>query len=211
MRASATLLTSLRAVRQSLITYPNLLIVGDGTSIRCVIEDSGAENRFYLVEIKKDCFSIEIHSIDPPLYFINEALLRLISIATLLGKDYKIDLYDILTYFTQALAAQQINDYSKKFPDLSDQSLPELTLSRRIIGLLHESDTLHAEYGELNDLFLNLLAVYIIARHPSRISVEELSSETKADSVSINEAMRRLQSMGYKAVQTGKLFDLVKI
>ena len=89
----ARLLTSLDSIRDVLGRYPGFsaLKSKDADRLRYLVRGE-TDGHFYTVELGKERVSIKIHSISSPLYFADEALVRLLSTASYLGSDYEIDM-----------------------------------------------------------------------------------------------------------------------
>ena len=110
IEAKSRLVTTLKSVEGKLSCYPSMSQTGRGSTLRYALNTED-DDHFYSIEIGKSSMAICTHSSQSPLYFMHEALLRLLSMMQLLSEDYEVSANDLLPYLVAVLARQQINHY----------------------------------------------------------------------------------------------------
>jgi hypothetical protein len=216
IEVEARLLKSIGAVEEKMSNYPNLAQVGRGTRLSYIIP--GNKDCFYLLKLGKSSMALCIHSSQSPLYFMHEALLRLLSVMQMLSGEYEVSASKLLPYLIAVLARQQISHYSEMINGnnseltrrQSDQT--DITLARRISYLLKENSELSQSNVVLSSKVKALATKLILLEYGKNASVNFISKETGFEKSEVESMIAGMKEQGYKAVfKNPDRFELVRL
>ncbi|MGC8676103.1 MAG: hypothetical protein ACP5T3_01115 [Candidatus Micrarchaeia archaeon] len=202
----------LSAIASALANYPGMVQVGTGTMLKYELRpDSQNPDHFYVLEITRNSMALFTFSKSSPVYFMQEALLRLVSVLSLLDGVCTAELSGIYPYLISVLARQQLAyaeeraiDVRKPHDDLA------LLLSSRIKALLEENYALKRSGSESSQALSRVTAMLIVSRSSGLASVSELARITGQSREQILLAMAELPKLGYRAAYKNRdEFELV--
>ena len=203
MTVGTKLITSLPSIRKKLASYPHLAMVGDGSSLRYVIETEG-DSRFYVLSIAEDRFVLEIYSKSSPAYFLHEALLRMISFMALLSEDYEFDMRSMFPYLAEGLAC---NIPKPKVQSLNMDlkgSDSDILLASRINSLNRRNAQLGAALELARSKFLRVAALLLVNRYGSSLDEAEITKDSSIGKEDLESVLEAMQGLGYKAMPLGR-------
>jgi hypothetical protein len=211
LEVKSKLLTSASNMQRKLSAYPNLRQVRHGTVLGYVIEEEPGSH-FYSIELDKARASIAIYSKTTPLYFLDEAIMRFLSIMQIVSKDYEIALSDLYPYLAIALSWQRMKDMFKDEPPAERSENTDIILSKRIIGLAKENRQLNELYNMMLNKNRRLLHRLIILESTNSQSIEAIAKIAEVRRDEVESALRDIRESGYKAVRLSPdRFSLVRI
>ncbi len=209
--SNAKLLRTLSSVAKELECYPGLVRIRRGTTLAYLIGRE-AGDCFYTVELSKDAIALTIHSKASPVYYFQEALLRLLSIFSILEEFYVVDLRSIYPYLINVLGASQLgNLVDKSDKDGSRWSGIESILAKRINSLLSQNAALQGSLEEKERKLDLLLSRFIIAKYGGTVDLDTAAKDIHVESTDIEKAIKNMESLGYKGVRVGeRRFSLMR-
>lgn len=210
MPISAKLLTRLSSVRTKLKSYPGIKLVRNGEVVKYLISDEDDE-RFYTIEFSKDRIVTTVYSGISPLYYMQEAILRTLSILSIIGECYQIDVKSLYPYLINLLANQQVGALER--PILQEEQPrngSDIILAKRISSLIRDNSILKAELNDLRKKLISISCLFIITKYiGTSVEMGSILKETCIDSDDVSSITDQLHLLGYKIVKTG--FDKVSI
>lgn len=205
------LLTSMAAIRQKLKSYPHLKQVGYGSKLRYVVELENAD-KFYIISLTESEFLFELYSKTSPLYFIQEVLLRIISLAAILSDDCEFGIRDIFPYLVEALANQIPRPQVIRTDTNIRETAGEIILARRINGLNRENSQLGNDLSLARSELLKMTSLFIISRYGPNVDINEVTKESGIAADDITKALKFMPEVGYRALPLGHdRFNLVRL
>ncbi|MGC8547625.1 MAG: hypothetical protein ACP5MC_01310 [Candidatus Micrarchaeia archaeon] len=207
------LLSSLESIEHKLRNYPGMLLASRGTSLKYVIDQQS--DHFYTFEIAKDRAELVIFSRQTPLFYMQEALLRLMNLL-LIVKDCEVEIESIFPYIIAILARQQISGILASAPnnrhDAKMQTDVDFLLAKRIKELLKENTALKQTAAETKAKLEQITLQLVVASSAGTTSIKELASRTKLSELDLKSAIAQLPKLGYKAVyKNSDSFELVSL
>lgn len=208
----AKLIKKISNVKSALESYPALNPTKYGTLLKYRIESEIAEEHFYMLEIDKESITIEIHASASPSYFFNEALLRLLSIASVLDGLYEFRIQDLFPYFVYSLAKQQINYYGQKLEkNEGNEDNSDMILAKRINSLILENAILKEQLKNISAKFIHSISTLIIMKYSYNSDVDSITKDNGLERNEVLEALKIMPDLGYRVIDYGNRFNLVKI
>ncbi len=198
------------AVRERLSCYPSLSAVRRGSALAYAIDDCGGE-RFYLVSFSRSGIALELYSRESPLYFMREALLRLLSLAAVLSGEYEFDVRTLFPYLIEALrpGAPEIPVRSLGLPRARVGG--ETILAGRISRLNRENARLALELNAARAAATRTTALFLISRYGTSVEIGRAARESGLAVEAIEAAVRAMPELGYRALRLGAgRFSLVR-
>ncbi len=206
-------LTSLAKAKATLSCYPHLKKVSEGSSPSYLLDIEGITDRFYTMQISRDGITVTLNSRSSPSYLMKEHILRSLSIVMALSEDYRADLSCMLPYIIEALNRELLPARPERQAHTNQSASDSIDamLSRRIIGLLKECDTLNQRAKRLDSLSVDLMSRLILQRYASGYNAAKISSELGVETSAVSRSMKHLERIGYRQI-SGKdgTFELVK-
>jgi hypothetical protein len=200
----ATLSSGLAEVKEALSCYPGLVLKTSKSKLRYEIGGEELADRHYVIEFTDNALVIELYSSVSPLYFINEMLVRLISISSILKDHYTIKFDELVPYLIEALSTQQLGNYLKNFEFRQHVHNGDIILARRIIELTKEKALLSKDYKIKSAKALVFLQKLIVSAYNYNASISLIKATSGAEDVEIKDALKRLPEVGYKIVYSSK-------
>lgn len=211
MQLEAKLLTRIVSVKKELGSYPGLTLVREGTSLLYEIKCEEKDEHFYSLELDREHISLTIYSMQDPVFFLQEATLRMLGILQLLSHVYEVKMNSFYPYLVMILASQQLNRFSQKAIKKEDTA-PELVLTRKLISLMRENTRMKEEHYKMLGKFRKVLLEAIAASAGGKESVEEIALSLHLDKEDVLAALDRARESGYRVVRTGNAgLNLVRI
>ena len=210
MRVDATLATGMAEVKRRLECHPGLSMVGNGSRVRYHVAGDNEKDHFYVVELGAGYMAIETYAKSSPVYFMQEALLRLVAISSLLRDDYTMQLQSLFPYLVGVLAGRALGDMAQKLDDGVRWRDTDILLAKKIIGLTKENACLRERGAKLEALSGKLLVSMMIAKYSHDVTVDAIASESGIDAKEVAAALASMPAHGYRVVYSGeKRFSLV--
>lgn len=195
----ARLKISIVELRNLLRKYPGLRQFSHGKRASYYFD---ATNELIVFHFLEDSIIYEIYSSSSPVYLLREALLRLFGVVIFLQDAYDLFPESIFPYVVSELSKQEINSIPKKVVGAKINS--ETILSKRIITLLDDVESLTTENTELKSRFSLLAAQLLIKESESGlISISEVSKKYSLKQDVFDSAKNLLGRFGYRAIHQG--------
>lgn len=207
---SAKLLTSMASVKGHMKAYPHMNLLKRGSMLKYMIEEEGS-TKFYLVTFESKSVSLELFSKVSPLYLMQEALLRALSIMAMVSSDYDFDAKSLFPYLIEVLAAQGIRYCIERLDSGRVASPGDLILAKRISGLLNSNSTLTKELDATRSKLFRMTAFFIINRYGYSASIDEVCRDTGMSGAEILGVLNYMPEIGYKSIMSNRdRFNLVR-
>lgn len=207
---AAELSGKMSGLKSCLEAYPGLKLESEGTSLLYELEDDGVGDRFYSVECGKSHIALTIFSKQTPVLFMQEAMLRLLAVAQITSKHYRIDLSSLYPYLVIAMASQQIGRIMSG-NEAAKEDDSDLILSKRLISLMKQNSALMESAEIFTARFRKLTQKAITLSSTGNTSMEDLERDLCLSKGEISEALSGMRQAGYSPVYLGKdRFSLVK-
>ncbi len=201
----------LSTIEKAMEGYPSARAIRRGTSLLYSIEEDS--DRCYEIELSQSYMRLGIFSESSPLYFMKDAMLKLLSICSFLQGKYSVDISSIFPYLIELLADGQIGHYREVSAGIQyPQSDSYIVLAKRINFLRAEKSALEAKLKSATAEADNLLEGILVSeavKAPS--SIDALSEKYKVSARSFSLALENLKKKGWKVINNGSLFTLVNI
>jgi hypothetical protein len=211
MEVSARLLTRMASVKRTLALYPNLKPLRSGTCLEYLLDDGEARDHFYLIRIDNTSATLAIYSKTTPLYLIQEAVLRFLSIIQTIGRDYEVCLSSLYPYLILALASQQMRRTLLEEPPAQREN-SDILLARRLIQLMKDNKRLREVYGAELGKSRKLLQTLVVLEGEGGAGIGEITKSIGLSREEIAGILPSLHEIGYKAISINSdRFNLVKI
>ncbi|MEM3839405.1 MAG: hypothetical protein QXF01_02395 [Candidatus Micrarchaeaceae archaeon] len=210
MSMNAKLVTSIGSIKRKLSHYPSLSLIAEGSSLRYMLNHD-SESRFYILSITREDVALELFSRTPPIYFINEALLRLLSFAAVLSEDLEFDMRSIFPYLIEALSSQIPQPKIAKLDSGKAKPQADLILAGRINQLLRQKAQLERELSESAAKLSRIVALHIIKCCGPAFEAESILGELGIGIEELGVAIAIMPELGCRAVHMGRgRYSLVK-
>lgn len=197
-----------RALLDLLRSYPKLVPISYGKEIGYYVENNQEIFVFYFSD---EYIIHEIYSPTSPVYHLRQSLLRLLGILLFLGSAYYVDLQNLSPYLISELSKKEID--STNTSRIVNSDGPYQILSKRIISLLNDLESLSAKLEKNQSSLINAIAILIL-KEPQNgtLSSKELSAKYFVDENLVVSSLEMLPKFGYKPVMYGAgRFSLVEI
>jgi len=206
----AELAGRMSGLKGCLEAYPGLKLVGEGTSLLYELAEEEVSDRFYFIELGKRYIALTICSKQTPVVFMQEAMLRLLAVAQITSKHYRLEISSLYPYLIIAIANQQIRSVIGGAGTLKEDS-SDLILSKRLISLMKENTALREGSERLAVKFRRLAQRTIILSSTGNMSIPELERDLCLSKDEISGALSCMRQIGYNAIYLGKdRFSLVR-
>lgn len=210
LEVKAKLITSMGDIQQKLSIYPNLRQVRRGTLLGYVIEEEHS-NRFYSIELDSAHATIIVYSRTTPLYFLDEALIRLLSILQNISKYYEVTLESLYPYLILALSWQRLGRMLVGGAPAESENT-DIILSKRLIELTKSNMQLNEVCNAVINKSRRLLLKLIVLESASNPSIEAISKSAGVRRDEVEKALHDMHESGYKAVLLDSdRFNLVRL
>ncbi len=209
----ARLLAKLSTLASVLGSYPWLRQIRKGSSLKYAIGEE-REDCFYTIEFSRDSVLLTIHSKSSPLYYTQEALLRILTLFSALEGLYEPDVRSLYPYLINLLASNHFVQLSENLSsEKPDQNLgSDIILAKRINALLGEKAKLMEKMDNEVRKSRFLLSKFVITKYGNNIDLEMATRETGIEGRELENALRQMEEQGYKNIRVGKKrFSLVKV
>jgi hypothetical protein len=211
MSVGARLATRMSSVKRTLDLYPSLRPIRSGTCLEYLLGDAEGSDHFYSVRLEADRAYLTIFSRTTPVYFIQEAVLRLLSILQTIGKEYEPSFHDLYPYLILALSSQQTRQALLKDPPLPKDN-SDLVLAKRIIQLMRENAELKGRLGMELRRSRRTLQALVVAEAEAGAGIGEIAKAAELSREEVERVLPTLHEIGYKAIQADPdRFDLVRM
>ncbi len=212
MPVNAKLLTSMSAVKSHLNGYPNLRLIKRGSELHFLIGGEGEPDKFYIASFGREHVALELFSKISPIYLLPEALLRMLSILSMVSSDYEFDVRSLFPYLIEVIASQNIRYCLERLDTGRLENHSDIILAKRIRSLLESNIRLSKDLESTKLRLSRIAASFIVNRYGSSAGIEEICnglgmSEKEADSI-----LDFMPEVGYRAIRSnGGKFNLVRI
>ena len=211
IQVDATLHSGIAQIKRVLDSHPGIDLIREGTSLFYTIRFNEGDDHFYSLELDKKCITLTVYSKQTPAFFIQEAMLRMLSFLQILSEIYEVKIESLYPYLIMTIAQQQIV-MLEHVEKQNDGILPDTILSKRIIGLLRENFDMKEKYNKMFASFRKILLRTVILSSRGSVTVEEIATELGVEEKEVFTALAGAKEAGYRVVHTGKdTFNLVKL
>jgi len=199
------------SVKNSLSTYPNLVLVRQGTILEYILTDDEIKDHWYAVELGKKHIALVICSMQTPAIFMREAMLKLLALIQMTAKHYRFEISSLYPYLVMVIASQQINSvFSLGKEQLEEHS--DLVLSKRIISLIKENADLREKYDGALGKFKKIVMKAVTLADNGNTSFDDLAKLLEIEKKDLSDALSGLRQKGYRQACTGhNRFSLVRL
>lgn len=169
---------------------------------------------FYTVEFSKSLISLTIHSKSSPLYYSQEALLRILSLLSALEDIYEPDIRSLYPYLVNLVASVPFYQLSEKLSSRREgaESESDIMLAKRINVLLAENEDIKAKVEKSRLKLRYLLSSFLLLKYGNTINIETVAKDTNIDKEEIEEMLGEMKEFGYKGIKIGEgRFSLARI
>lgn len=216
IKVRANLISSIRSVKHKLKFYPGLEQVKDGNMPSYMLKCNKSEERFYTLELDKESISMSIYAHTSPMYFLREAVLRLLSVMELIKKEYEFYFEDLYPYLILVLAREQISNYTERIATMNRTTERtddvDILLAKKVILLTRESAGLRKVLLGVEEKSRKLLVNLIVQRQGANCDIDILTKEIGVGREEIIKALSQTKELGYRAVYKSKgRFELVRL
>ena len=190
-------------VREKLNEFPGSKFIPGGRTIRFYLDVQ--EDRHYLFEISSSSISIEtICSNNQPNYFLQDALLKLFSVAAFLSNDYSFEPSSIFPEIVEVLSKQYFNSVSTNTPNIKQEQTGDIILAKRINHLIGTNASLEASVNKLEGDLTNLTIKFIINKYGNTFLMADLEKEMLPSGTKLSETIKNIQKAGYRLIPLDK-------
>ncbi|MGA3020875.1 MAG: hypothetical protein ABSD68_02920 [Candidatus Micrarchaeales archaeon] len=210
IQISAELAGRMSSLKGCLDAYPGLKLIGEGTSLLYKLAEEETSDRFYFIELGKRHITLTIRSKQTPVMFMQEAMLRLLAVAQITSKHYRLDISSLYPYLIIAIASQQIRSLIGVGREAKEDD-SDLILSKRLISVMKENATVREGSERLAIRFRKLAQRAIVLSSTGNTSIADLEGNLCLSRDEITEALSDIRHIGYNSVYLGKdRFSLVR-
>jgi hypothetical protein len=209
---NARLLAKPSVLASVLSSYPWLRQLKKGSSLKYAVGEE-REDCFYTIEFSKDSVLLTIHSKSSPLYYTQEAMLRILTVFSALEGLYEPDVRSLYPYLINLLASDRFIQLSERLSsEKQDQELgSDIVLAKRINALLSEKARLMEKLENEKKKSISLLSKFLIIKYGSNIDLEAAAMDTGIEDKEIENTLKQMEEQGYKNIRMGKKkFSLVR-
>ena len=208
----AVLVGSLGEVKASLKEYPHIKLLSERQGLRYLLQVESLEDRFYTICFNADSVILELHSRASPHYFLQESILRLLSILMLLADNYEFNTASILPYVIELLGREQIRRHSEKIREDAKPAPSDIILASRINRLLKENSALKERGDALESKERRAVSCLILARYGVAGNIDDVAKESLLEREDIVSALEHMPELGYRAIKESQnRFSLVRL
>ena len=206
-------LSSLEEIKLSFSDHPGLSLMYSGESLRYSIKTQGFTDRYFILEICKENIYIIIYSATSPIFFLKEAVIKLLLILSFIKPNYSIELSDFYPFIMEILSKDTFN--TAEFKKLTENTKitygEDVVLSRRIIALLNENKKLNNEILFLRSTSLRLMTSAILLKYSGKINFRIASKDLGMEEATFRKLLEETKSLGFTTLWHNKSeFTLVK-
>lgn len=197
-----------KALLDLLKSYPNLVPISYGKEISYYFDSKQAIFVFYFSD---EYIIHEIYSSISPVYHLRESLLRLLGMLLFLGDAYQVDLQSLSPHLIFELSRKEID--SMRIDKLDNSTDPYQILSKRIIFLLNDIESISAKLEKTQGSLSNIVTILIKSEAQNGIfSSKEIAAKYSIDESLVLSSIDMLQKFGYKSIMHGEgRFSLVQL
>ncbi len=204
--------SSMDQVRASLESYPHMRLLQSGEQLRYLLQVESLEDRFYTFSFCSDSIVLELHSKTSPHYFLQESMLRLLSVMLPLADDYEFSAASIFPYLIELLGRERIRHYAEAINEGRSQGSSDIVLASRINSLLKANSELKLRCGELEVRARKAVSCLILAKYGSNASIDGVARENGLDRQEILSALEFMPELGYRVIRDNQnRFSLVRL
>lgn len=210
---SGRALSSLEEIKISLLDHPGVSLMYSGEILRYSIKTQDFTDRYFILEISKSNISITIYSATSPVFFLKEAILKLLLILSFIKAYYSIELSEFYPFIMEILSKDTFSttEFKKLVENTKATYGDDVVLSRRIITLLNENKKLSNEILFLRSISLRLMTSALLLKYSGKINFKSASKDFGIDEVIFKKLLEETKSLGFTTLWHNKSeFTLVK-
>ncbi len=199
------------AVRDRLGFYPQLRLERSGTALLYTIDQDRGGDHFYTLEVTGSRISLTIYSARTPVFFIQEAVLRMLGMVQTLSGICEIRLESLYPYLIAALTQQEIYSMLPKQETRASLS-SDIVLSRRLIRLMNENSEMRDERKKLDESFNRAIIRWAALEAYRKCTVADIASRFGIEEKRVIDALDGAEREGYRVAHSGRdTFTLVRL
>ncbi len=210
IKLPAKMRSSLAEVQAILSNYPNLKLVGRGSTVKYMI-DGNEPGHFFMLSISEEEIVFDTFSTISPLYFLNESLSKFLALLGNISQQCTVDMSNLLPYLIVALSKSHVEElFSGNSARERNGDEAAKLLARRIILLEKELESEIMARRKAEE-FLRKAILQLVIRNSGRHSIEELVSSIGLERMQIEGMIEELPSYGYRVIWLDKnTFEVVE-
>lgn len=201
-------------LRKILNNYPGLIPISYGSIIKYKLLDQNKEY-FYTLEISRNSISVTINSGSSPVYYMQEALLRLLSVLSVLEEFCEVDIRSLYPYLINVFSSSKLDQFANRISgmiEVKEDNDVELVFAKRINSLLIEKEDSAQKLKEANVRFASLLSRFIILKYGNNVDIKEIERDTEIKEKEIIDALKHVDTAKYGIIQINNdRFSLVRL
>ena len=202
----AMLLVDLEVVKEKMGAYPGIKLVSYGSSLRYSFENVAEDGSFIIISLLDNSISLDIFSPGDPDALEKVAILRLLSVASVLHDCYKVYLDGMFSILVKVLS-EDMNRISGCKRCLTQEKQRyrreiDIVLAKRIIGLRKERAELENKIETNRKYIEKLVGIIILSKHNGS-SPDEIIKDLGIDKALLDLAIANLSRNGYKRIELG--------
>jgi hypothetical protein len=202
----AVLLVDLEVVREKMGAYPGIKLVSYGSSLRYSFENVAEDGSFIIISLLDNSISLDIFSPGDPDALEKIAILRLLSVASVLHDCYKVYLDGMFSILVKILSEDmnRINGCKRCLTQEKKKYRREIdiVLAKRIIGIRKERVELENKIETDRKHIEKLVGIIILSKHNGS-SPDEIIKDLGISKALLDLAIANLSRNGYKRVELG--------
>ncbi len=204
--------SSLEDIKLLLLDHPGLSLMYSKDILRYSINESGFKQHYFILEISKTNISIITYSMQSPILFLKEAILRLLLILSFIKSSYSIELSELYPFILNILSKEafevdELNNQNRYKNTYNE----DIILSKRIIQLLRENKELKNEISISKSTILRLVTMNLQLKYSGRINLKIASKDLGIEEELLLNILEKAKSLGYAIIWNNKHeFTMVK-
>ena len=210
---SGRTLSGLEEIKILLSDHPGVSLIYSGEFLRYSIKTQNTTDHYFILEIYNSNISIAIYSMVSPVFFLKEAIIKLLLILSFIKTYYSIELSELYPFIMEILSKDTFG--TAEFKKLAENSKTtygeDVVLSRRIITLLNENKKLSNEILFLQLTSVRLMTSVLLLKYSGKINFRSASKDLGIDEAMFKNLLEETKSLGFTALWHNKSeFTLVK-
>jgi len=200
MAVKARLLTRRSALAGFLSSYPLLRQLRKGTRVAYLVGED-REDCFYTAEFSDDAVVLTIHSKDSPLYHMQEALLKLLSMLSLLEDFYVPDMRSLYPYLINLLSSYQFSQLSDRLARPKAEQDSDIILAKRINALLREKSDSAEKLKTERRRLIAVLSKFLVVKYGNILDLDSAARETGIERGELEGMLEGIEGLRYRKVR----------
>jgi hypothetical protein len=207
---SARLTSSMRRLKSLCSEFPCFELLAHGARLRYGII-ARDEKESYFLELSRDSIVLEVHSHVSPMYLMQKAMIKLLSIIALLRTEYSMEITSIFPYLISQMASNNMAYYLGNMENPVRHSSSDTILASRILNLHSRNAALESELESAKERYDSILSAIIrLEGQNSHASLGSIAQKYQVGRPELERAVERLSLSGFTIINSGKdIFSVV--